>query len=280
MISNSTFSFEDIVIATETHIWKAFVIAGVVLFVATVTNMGIHMLDAHCKDPNLREKNYTTKTAVQNRESGFSRVLIAHVTVFLFIVCCIQRTISSYLFAYAVHCHSWLKSRTVFLKTGYQSGALIGRVLSVFLLIHARPQILLMFCVFGSIAASLFLSIAGNQTVVMWLSTVVVGLCVGPMYGCVLSWGNQHFTVGSGAGAVITVGVTASDILGSLVMNLLYDKFGLATYSYFTLILTASLAALMLSMVVTIKCMSNKSKYRYTPANDNKAEILGEETDL
>ena len=282
MISNSTFTFDDSVIATETHIWKAFLIAGIVLFAAAVLNMAIYMLDSHCKDPNSNIKgDAKTKPGVENKGSSLSIALIVHVTVFLFIVCCIQRTINSYLFAYAVQCHSWQKSLAVFLKVCYQSGAFTGRVLSIFLLLHVKPQVLLMVCVLGSVAAFSCIAVIGNQTVVMWLSNVVVGLCMGPMYGCALSWGSQHFTVGAKAGAAISFGVTSSEILGSLVINLMYDKFGLATYSYLNLILMVSLAALVLSMVVTIKCIeSKKSKYRYSLANDNKAETAGEETNL
>ena len=277
---NSTASAGDILALIDTPIWKAFLIAGVIILIAALCNIFQYICDPQSGTPPVNtteEKQH--KTTSSTHQSALVRLLIVQMGVFMFVVGCMQRSAVSYLFAYAVHCHSWEKSQAVFLKTAYQSGVLGGLLISIPLLLCVKPQVLLVTCCLVSIVALSGLSFAGSQQVVMWLSTVLVGLCMGPIYGCSLSWGNQHYSVSGKVGSIFTFFISASDIIGSLLINLLYDRFGLATYAYFSLTLTILMTVIVLSMFLTINCIQAK-KPQYAMATAYMAEPMATDTDL
>ena len=272
-------SFSDTSKSPETHIWKVFLLAGAILFVAAVGGILLYIFGSHSKDPCEDSEESRNKTESKTKESLLVRLLIAQMTGFVFITCCLQRGVNSYLFAFAVQCRSWQKSQATYLKTVYQSGVLTGRLLSVFLLLHVSPQMLLLACCLVSVATFSALTFSTNYAVIIWLSAGIAGLSLGPIYGCMLSWAHQHFTVGGKVGALFQFSVSTSDILGSLVINLLYDRYGLSTYIYLSLILTILMTVFVAFMFLTVKCMKSR-RTTYSPANACELETTDDDAKL
>ena len=278
ILKNVTHSLEDALTLQYTQIWKAFIIAGSILFFAFLCSLSLYIFDNIRKAPGMKSTDQQgNKTVDKRNQSPLVRFLILQMAMFIFIACCMQRGVLSYLFAYAVHCRSWQKGQAALLKTAYQSGAFAALLLSMILLIRVRPQVLLTASCLGSVASLLALTLAGNKTVIMWLGTVVLGLCMGPIYGLALSWGNQHFTVGGKVGAIFTVSLASSDILGSLVINLLYGRFGLATYIYYSLTITILMNVILLSIFITIRCKGSRGPI-YSVANRSAADPTSKDT--
>ena len=274
MMINSTISFEDSLHSPETHIWKAYLIAGVILFIATMLSLTVYIFDKERNKPHEdTTKKPTNKEAGESKVRGLVILLIAQTAVFLFIICCMHRGTISYFFAYVVHCRSWEKGQAVLLKTVYQSGILSGIFLSIILLVRVRPQLLLVACCVGAVASVSTLTYGGDEAALMWISTIVVGLCMGPTYGYALSWGNQYFTVDGKVAAVFTVSLAISDIMGTLVINLLFFQFGLLTYIYYALTLTIVMTAVTLSMFLSVRRLKAK-RSEYVLAADGTAKPM------
>ena len=235
--------------------------------------------NSHSSEKPRKNTEDTSSPLHKRSHQRLVRLLIAQMAGFVFITCCLQRGVNSYLFAYAVQCRSWQKSQATYLKTVYQSVVLVGRLLSVFLLLHVSPQLLLLACCLVSVATFSALTFRTSYAVIMWLSAGVAGLSLGPIYGCMLSWAHQHFTVGGKVGALFQVSVSTSDILGSLVINLLYDRYGLSTYTYFSLILTILMTVFVVCMFLIVKGMIPR-KATYSPANAFELETTAEEVSL
>ena len=286
VVKNANSSLNESPKSVETEIWKAYVIAGIILCCATLSHIAIFVAARHRKALHM----YSAPPGTGRPDGGAGGrvlvwLLIVQMAAFFFLFCCMQRGVSSYLFAYAVHCHAWQKGPAAFLKMAYQAGSLGGRLMSIIILHHVTPQTLLMTCCIGSVAALSGLTLAGGYVPVLWISTLVAGICVAPTYACGLSWGSQHFTVGGKVGAIFTLSGATSDILGSLVINLLYDQFGLATYSYFSLILTISMTVIALSMFITIRFINSKIPNRLKtitsiPESATVETDLGKESDF
>ena len=225
------------------EIWKPYLIAGVILFTPSVVyilascfhtaNIGVTQQEQTARLDN--ERNDPLKTRIGRV------VLISLMATFLFMFNSMERGVTNYLLAYVAHCLGWYKSDAALLKTAYEGSCFTSRVLCIMLIrFVSTSKLFLVFCIVCQISVAMMVT-WGHHVTVMWLCIVFIALGSAPMYGLCLSWGSQHVFVTGKIGAIFATMGPFSDIIASLVINLLYDKFGLATFPYYCLVLSIAM---------------------------------------
>ena len=242
---------EDVAI----EIWKPYLIAGVILFVPSI----VYILTS-CVCPESIGVSRQKQTAYlydKSRDDAKTRagrlILIGLMTIFFFVVNSMERGVSNYLLAYVAHCLGWYKGDGALLKTAYQASSFTGRFLCILLVRFVPIYILLIVICFLCQISITVMVIWGHHVTVMWLSVVLMGLSGAPMYGLCLSWCSQYIFVTGKIGAIFTTTGPFSDIIASLIINLLYDKFGLATFRYYCLVMSVSMILCYFSIAFNLK---------------------------
>ena len=253
---------EDVVIA----IWKPYLIAGVILFIPSI----VYILTSCFCTENIgasrqKQKVYLFEESKQSLKARIGRLfLIGLMTLNLFFVNSMERGVSNYLLAYVARCLGWHKGDGALLKTAYQASCFISRVLCIFLVRFVPPaKFLIVVYVVCQIAVAVMVT-WGNHETVMWLCAVFIGLSGAPMYGLCLSWFSQYVFINGKIGAIFTTTGPMSDIIASMVINLLYDKFGLATFPYYCLVLSVAMALFYFFIAFTLRFVLRVDKRSLT----------------
>ena len=222
----------------ETEIWKPYLIAGVILIVpATVFILVscVHTVNAWTKSAPHKDK-----TPTRNSQLG-QFILIGLMATFIYLNISLERGVGSFLLAYAVQCLGWDKGDAAFLKTAFQASAFTGRVSGILVVRVLSAAKLLSLLSVVCLVAVIVLVTWKDHVTVMWLSTIMTGLSASPMYGYCITWSSQYIFVTGKVGALLTLMGAISDVVGPLIVNLLYDNFGLATYPYYCLVLSIAM---------------------------------------
>ena len=250
-LTSNTHADEDVI-----EIWKPYLIAGVILFVP-----GVVYIVASCfSTENIGDNNQQKQMAHLYNESkdDLKRrtgrvILICLMTTNFFVTNSMERGVGNYLLAYVARCLGWYKSDGALIKTAYQASCFTSRLLCI-LLVRFVPasKLLLVICIVCQIAVAMMVT-WGHHVTVMWISVVFIGLGGAPMYGLCLSWCSRYVFVSGKIGAIFTTTGPLSDIIASLVINLLYDKFGLATFPYYCLVLSITMTLCYFSIAFTVR---------------------------
>ena len=150
-----------------------------------------------------------------------------------------------YIFAYGVRHLGFSDPQSHLLTACFWGGLAAGRLLAVPVSTRMSSARLLAWLVSGCLAASVVME-ADAAGELVWATTAVYGLCMGPIFPAVVSLASRYIEVTGGAASVFVLGSASGEMLVPLAVAQLFEHAGPASFAACILAVAALTAASLL----------------------------------
>ena len=152
-----------------------------------------------------------------------------------------------YIFAYGVRHLGFSDPQSHLLTACFWGGLAAGRLLAVPVSTRMSSARLLAWLVSGCLAAAAVMEgDAAGEGELVWATTAIYGLCMGPIFPAVVSLASRYIEVTGGAASVFVLGSASGEMLVPLAVAQLFEHAGPASFAACILAVAALTAASLL----------------------------------
>ena len=214
-----------------TDVWVPYLLLGVMGVIIFSSSMALYYTrSSHLSDEV--QKQDEVKGRYNPRSKVLKGLLIFSVFLFYTCHCATEIGFQSYIFAYVVDHHGWLKNDAAILTSVTFTTYMFGRFLGILIVRYSSPSFMLVFDCVGLVVANIPLAFFSHAHVaVIWVSTAFNGWFVSRLYATGITWMDRYIRVSGVVTTVFMVAGSMGDMLGPVILTALYGNYGLGAFA-------------------------------------------------
>ncbi|XP_077995840.1 sodium-dependent glucose transporter 1A-like [Glandiceps talaboti] len=179
--------------------------------------------------------------------------LLSLLGVFLFLCVGHEVVIGGFIYTFALSSQlNFTPQLASYLNSAFWGSFALSRASAVYIATKISPTTILGVDLAGClIASTLLLALGNNHRNVLWISIIVLGIAVAPIFPASVSWIERRITMTGKTTASFIVAASGSEIVLPWILGILFQKFTLSVMVY--VIFSLSVAAIIVFIIMQVR---------------------------